>query len=584
MAIPDSYLDELIARSDIVDVVGSYVNLNKRSGSNVFGLCPFHNEKTPSFSVSAEKQIYHCFGCGKGGGVINFIMEIEGLGFHDAVAFLARRAGMPPPEDGTSDETRSRRGRLLDLNRDAARFYYQTLSSPQGAAALAYVQKRQIDAPTAVRFGLGAAPDAWTDLLTAMKAKGYSEQDMFEAGLIKKGKNGGFYDTFRNRLMFPVIDIRGSVLGFSGRALGDNEPKYLNSPDTPVFNKSKNLFAINLAKKCKDGPFILCEGNIDVVSLHQAGFTGAVASLGTSLTADQARLLSRYTDQVILAYDGDAAGIKAADRAIRIFEQIGMKVRVLRINGAKDPDEYIKRFGADAFRNLIQESPDKLDYQIAQIRAKYDTSTDSGRVSFLNDVTNLLSQVSNSVEREVYAARIAEETGVSKDAILAETKKIISRRYRKQRQKTEQTNMRPIQNRQPSDREIRYTDMISASAEEGLLRLLMLDPSLLPMTDGLAETDFSSPFLYKVFSMIRKKLADHADVTPASLCRDLTSAEASRLTAILDKPENISEGEAAMNDYLIKIRYRKIENEATQDLAQLAELIKKKKGMGIADE
>ena len=418
MPIPDTYLDELISRSDIADVVGSYVNLNKRSGSNLFGLCPFHNEKTPSFSVNAEKQIYHCFGCGKGGGVINFIMEIEGLGFHDAVAFLARRAGMPPPEDGSSEETRSRRGRLLDLNKDAARFYYQTLSSPEGSDALVYIQKRQIDVATAKRFGLGAAPDSWNALLTAMKGKGYSERDLFEAGLIKKGKNGGFYDTFRNRLMFPVIDIRGSVLGFSGRALGDNEPKYLNSPDTPVFSKSKNLFAINLAKKCKDGPFILCEGNIDVVSLHQAGFTGAVASLGTSLTSDQARLLSRYTDQVILAYDGDAAGIKAADRAIKIFEQIGTKVRVLRIQGAKDPDEYIKRFGADAFRNLIDGSPDKLDYQISQIRSKHDTSTDSGRVSFLNDITDLLSQVTNSVEREVYAARIAEDTGVSKEAIL----------------------------------------------------------------------------------------------------------------------------------------------------------------------
>ena len=584
MAIPDSYLDELISRSDIVDVVGSYVNLNKRSGSNLFGLCPFHNEKTPSFSVSAEKQIYHCFGCGKGGGVINFIMEIEGLGFHDAVAFLARRAGMPPPEDGSSEETRSRRGRILDLNRDAARYYYQMLSTPEGVAALSYINMRQIDTQTAVRFGLGAAPDAWTGLLTSMKAKGYTEQDLFEAGLIKKGKNGGFYDTFRNRLMFPVIDVRGSVLGFSGRALGDNEPKYLNSPDSPVFNKSKNLFAINLAKKCKDGPFILCEGNIDVVSLHQAGFTGAVASLGTSLTSDQARLLARYTDQVILAYDGDSAGIKAADRAIKIFEQIGIKVRVLRINGAKDPDEYIKRFGADAFRNLIEGSPDKLDYQIAQIRSKFDMSTDSGRVSFLNEITDLLSRVTNSVEREVYTAKIAEETGVSKEAILSETKKLISRRIKRQKQKTEQTNMRPGLNRQPADRDIRYADVISASAEEGILRLLMLDPSLLPLTEALTEDDFSSSFLFRVFSLIRKKLSEHTDVTPAILCSELTPAESSRLTSILSKPESISEGQKAMNDYLNKIRYRKIESEKSQDLAQLAELIKKKKGMGTTDE
>ena len=580
MAIQESYLDELIARSDIADVVGSYVNLSKRSGSNLFGLCPFHSEKTPSFSVSPEKQIYHCFGCGKGGGVINFIMEIEGLGFQDAVLFLAKRAGMPPPEDGTPEEVRNRRGRLLELNKEAARYYYSVLSQPEGKAALAYMQNRHISTASARRFGLGAAPDAWDRLLTAMKAKGFTEQELFDAGLIKRGKNGGFYDTFRNRLMFPVIDVRGSVLGFSGRALGDNEPKYLNSPDTPVFNKSRNLFAINLAKKCKDGPFILCEGNIDVVSLHQAGFSGAVASLGTSLTPDQARLLSRYTDKIVLAYDGDAAGIKAAQRAIGIFEQTGMQVRVLRITGAKDPDEYIQLYGADAFRNLLDDSPNQTEYQISQIRARFDLSDERGRLGYLNDATDFLAGISNAVEREIYAVKVSEETGISSQAILAETGKKVRKRRKNERNRTEQANMRPSQTRQPSERAIRYTDVVSAAAEEGVIRLLMLDPALCPMTDGLEEEDFTSPFLYKAFSVIRRRIRDHSEITPAALCSELEPGEAAHVTAVLQKPEKASETKQAMTDYLDKIKTQRLQREAREDLATIAKLYREKKGLG----
>ena len=288
MAIPESFLQELVEKNDIVDVVGEYVRLTKRSGSNQFGLCPFHSEKTPSFSVSPDRQIYHCFGCGKGGGVINFIMEIENLSFPEAVEFLAKRVGMTMPEQEDNREAKKRR-RLLDLNRDAARFFYSCLSKPEGKPALDYMARRQITPHTAKRFGLGYAPDTWDSLINAMKALGYSEYEMFDAGLVRKGKNGGHYDTFRNRLMFPVIDVRGDFIGFSGRILGDGEPKYMNSPETMVFNKSRNLFALNLAKKSKSGHIILAEGNVDVVMMHQAGFDGAVASLGTSLTPEQAR-------------------------------------------------------------------------------------------------------------------------------------------------------------------------------------------------------------------------------------------------------------------------------------------------------
>ena len=307
MAIPEAFLQELVERNDIVDVVGSYVRLTKRSGSNQFGLCPFHSEKTPSFSVSPDKQIYHCFGCGKGGGVINFIMEIESLTFPEAVEFLAKRVGMAMPEQEDNREAKKRR-RMLELNRDAAKFFYSCLSGPNGGPAVDYMKKREITPATAKRFGLGYAPDTWDSLIKAMKELGYSEYELFDAGLVRKGKNGGHYDAFRSRLMFPVIDVRGDVIGFSGRILGEGEPKYMNSPETLVFNKSRNLFALNLAKKSKSGHIILAEGNIDVVMMHQAGFDSAVASLGTSLTPEQARLISHYTREVIIAYDSDGAG------------------------------------------------------------------------------------------------------------------------------------------------------------------------------------------------------------------------------------------------------------------------------------
>ena len=336
MAFPESFLQELAERNDIVDVVSGYVRLTKKSGSNLFGLCPFHSEKTPSFSVSPDKQIYHCFGCGKGGSVISFIMEIENLSFPEAVAFLANRAGMQLPEQ-SNDPGAKKRQRLLALNRDAARFFHAQLKTPAGQPARDYLARRQLTAQTVTRFGLGFAPDTWDSLVRAMKALGYSEQELFDGGLVRHGRSGGVYDTFRNRLMFPVIDVRGNVIGFSGRILGDGEPKYMNSPETIVFSKSHNLFALNLAKKSKCGYIILAEGNIDVASLHQAGFDSAVASLGTSLTPEQARLLSRYTSEIVIAYDNDGAGQKASQRAIGILEKLEVRVRVLQMQGAKGP-------------------------------------------------------------------------------------------------------------------------------------------------------------------------------------------------------------------------------------------------------
>ena len=388
MAFPEAFLQELVEKNDIVDVVSGYVRLTKRSGANQFGLCPFHSEKTPSFSVSPDRQIYHCFGCGKGGGVINFIMEIENLSFPEAVEFLAKRVGMPIPEEENSAESKKRR-RMLDLNRDAARFFHTCLKAPEGRAAQAYMNARQITPQTATRFGLGAAPDTWDSLRNAMHELGYRDQELFEAGLVRKGKSGGFYDTFRGRLMFPVIDVRGDVIGFSGRILGDGEPKYMNSPETLVFNKSRNLFAMNLAKKSKSGYIILAEGNIDVVMMHQAGFDSAVASLGTSLTAEQARLISRFTNEVVIAYDSDGAGKKASQRAIGLLEKLDVKVKVLSMTGAKDPDEFIKLKGADAFRNLLEKSENHIDYRLQTVTNKYDLTVDEQKVEFLKEASEV---------------------------------------------------------------------------------------------------------------------------------------------------------------------------------------------------
>ena len=551
MTFPDNFMQELSARNDIVEVVSEYVHLGRRSGANMFGLCPFHNEKTPSFSVNPDKQIYHCFGCGKGGDVISFIMEVENLTFPEAVEKLARRAGMAMPEQEFDAQSR-KKARIIALNRDAAAFFYSQLSTPAGKAACDYMIKRQISPVTAKNFGLGCAPDTWTGLIDAMREKGYSELEMFDAGLVKRGKNGGFYDAFRNRLMFPVIDVTGKVIGFSGRILGDGEPKYLNSPETAVFSKSNNLFAMNLAKKSKSGYIILSEGNIDVVSLHQAGFDSAVASLGTSLTREQAKLISRYTNQVIIAYDNDGAGIKAAQRAIEIFEKLDVKVKILRMNGAKDPDEFIKLKGAGAFRNLLEASEDQVDYRLRAVKEKYDLSLDEQRVAYLREATYLLASLPGIAERQVYAKRVAELAGVNGDVIAAEVERVRKGLISKAARDERRAVSRPEQMVQPTDRQLHYDNPASAVAEEGVIRLLYLEPELFEYKLPAAE-DFSSEALKHLFTVICDMLREHRSVTPVTLAGELPKEEMSLFVSIIQKPEKLSDSRQTMADYINRI-------------------------------
>lgn len=578
MPFPETFLEELSARNDIVDVVSGYVRLQRRSGANQFGLCPFHSEKTPSFSVNAERQIYHCFGCGKGGGVINFIMEIENLSFPDAVQFLARRAGMEVPEDGP-DENRSRRTRMLELNREAARFFHAQLTSPAGRPAQEYVMRRGITSMVKP-FGLGYAPDSWQSLLDAMGAKGFHPAELIEAGLARPGRNGGSYDYFRGRLMFPVIDVRGSVIGFSGRILGDGEPKYLNSPDTLVYSKSRSLFALNLAKKSKSGYILLAEGNIDVVSLHQAGFDSAVASLGTSLTADQARLLARYTNEVIIAYDSDGAGKKAAQRAISLLQPLDMKVRVLQVPDAKDPDEFIQNKGPGAFRELIDKSGSQIEYRMQQAEEPFDLTTDEGRSGYLREAVKLIASLPSGTDREIYGRRVAEKTGVSWPAIEGEVARLRKKQYAAAKKQQSREATAPLRAMQPQSRELRYENVRSAAAERGVINLLYRFPEQFG-TLALAGGDFSNPVLGRLYDTLRERLRDGQSMAPAVLGEQLSQEEMGLLTDIIHRdevpPQAASE---AMNDYIRKIQEEKDKALRREDPRSYAQKLKQRKGYG----
>lgn len=415
MAVPSAFLDELVARSDIVDVVSDYVSLTPKGGS-FWGLCPFHGEKTASFHVLQDRQLYHCFGCGKGGGVLSFVMEVENLPFLDAARLLAKRAGMEFPEQDASQADRRKRERLLAANKAAARYFHAQLHSPVGQEGLDYLRRRGLSKGTLTRFGLGFAPESWDGLIHALGEQGFDKRDLLDTGLAVSNKKGGIYDRFRGRVMFPIIDLRGDVIGFGGRVMGEGTPKYLNSPDTPVFNKSRNLFALNLAKTTKLGRIVLTEGYMDTIALHQAGFDCAVASLGTALTADHAKLLSRFTKEVVICYDADEAGVQAANRAIPLLEKTGLKVRVLRVSGAKDPDEYIRTHGRDAFARLLEQSENFVEYRLGQLQSKYDLGDPLKKTEFARAAAEMLAALDSPVEREVYAGQVAELTGVGKGA------------------------------------------------------------------------------------------------------------------------------------------------------------------------
>ena len=575
-----AFIDELIARNPIEDVVGQYVSL-RRAGSNLFGLCPFHGEKTASFSVAPDKGMYYCFGCHKGGGVINFQMEIEGLSYPDAVRALAKRAGMTVPEDEQYQSRYRQQERLWALHKEAARFFHARLYAPEGRAALEYALGRGMPKSTLTTFGIGYAPNSWSELVDAMRKKGYTEEELKDSGLVTVSKkNGKLFDRFRDRLMFPIIDVRGNVIGFGGRIM-NNDPeaaKYLNSPETLIFNKRKNLFALNLAKKSKLGYLILVEGYMDAIALHQYGFDCAVASLGTALTEDGANLLSKYTDQVVLIYDGDEAGQRAAQRAIPILEKTGLQVKVLQMRDAKDPDEFLKKFGADQFKLLLEESSNRVEYQLQGIRRKYDIREDEQRVKYIQEAAQLLSTL-GAVQREVYGMRVAESAGVSFDTVKLEIQKAAKRRFQREKKKQEQINLSPARNHQPKARSIRYDNLKSAMAEEAVLALVLREPALLDRTQELPEASFSCALLGRAYAQLKERHRQGLEVS-LSVLTDFTAEEMSHLAGILQRQDG-PVSEESLSDCIRTIRAEQVKKQVTsdEDLLALRNKLKERKGL-----
>ena len=581
MAFPPAFIDELVARNPIEDVVGQYVNL-KRSGGNMFGLCPFHGEKTASFSVAPDKGIYYCFGCHKGGGVINFQMEVEGLSYPDAVRALAKRCGMTVPEDEQYQSRYHQQERLWALHKEAARFFHTQLYAPVGKAALEYALGRGMPKSTLTTFGIGYAPDSWDSMVKAMRAKGYTDQELIDSGLVTKSqKNGNLFDRFRDRLMFPIIDVRGNVIGFGGRIMkkDDNAAKYLNSPETLIFNKRKNLFALNLAKKSKLGYLILVEGYMDAIALHQYGFDCAVASLGTALTEDGATLLSKYTDQVVLIYDGDTAGQNATKRAIPILEKAGLQVKVLQMRDAKDPDEFLKKFGPDKFKILLEESSNRVEYQLNAIAKKYDLRQDDQKVKFLHDCADLISTLGSAVQREIYGGRVAELAKISADAMKMEIGRAWKRRQYQQKKKQEEIDLAPAKALQPKSRTIRYDNVKSAMAEEGVIAQILRQPALLDKAGNLKAEMFSAELLGRVYGQLKSRHDQGMDVSIAVLT-DLSGEEMSHITAITQRQQEVV-SEQAFADCVRTIlsEHQAASVSSEDDLLAFQNKLKERKGL-----
>lgn len=549
--VSDLFIQELKQYSDIERIVSGYVALKKK-GRYLAGLCPFHSEKSPSFYVYPQTQSFYCFGCGAGGDVITFIRRIENLDYMEAVHFLAEKCGMTVPEDEKADALGMQRKRVLEINREAAHFFHDQLMSENGRQAYGYLIRRGRDRKTIRHFGLGYAPNEWHALTDHLKSKGFSEQDMVAANVAVMGKQGGAYDRFRNRVMFPIIDLRGNVVAFGGRALDDQGAKYLNSSDTPVFKKSKNLFALNFAKTSKLPGLILAEGYMDVIAIHQAGFDNAVATLGTALTEEQARLISQYTDKVILAYDSDGPGQAATKRAINIFDEVGVKVSVLSMTGAKDPDEFIQKYGRERFAMLLDGSRNAVEFELGKLRSKFDTQTADGKVGFLKDACKLFAGIRNPVEREVYVTQVANELEISPQAINAQIQNLDKReQYKERRRQKADTNIYIGQMAAAKNDLQRRANLRYAMAEEGLLYCLMKNPNFFKeVYANLKEQDFVTDINRELYSAFAKRLEAGQSIEMIELSSELSPEAMSRVSAIMATAPSQRCDEAALQDYM----------------------------------
>lgn len=543
MRLSDSFLEQLRANTDIESVISPYVNLRRR-GKNLVGLCPFHNEKTPSFTVYPENGSFYCFGCGVGGDVITFVRRMENLDYMEAVKQLADRAGMALPEDGYDDTLAKKRTSVLAANRAAAKFFHSQLFTDRGRHALNYFLDRGLTMETIRHFGLGFAPDDWRALKNHLNEQGFDDILLESANLLRRSdKNGkvSYYDNFRNRVMFPIIDPRGNVIAFGGRVLDDSKPKYINTSDTLVYKKSNGVFALNFAKNGNDGKLIIAEGYMDVIALHQAGFTNAVACLGTALTKEQANLLSRYADEIILSYDADEAGQKATARALGIFGTTGMEIKVLRLTGGKDPDEIIKKYGAQRFRDIINGAANDTEYRLLRARQGIDLSTDDGKVKYLSAATEVLAGIPSPVEVDVYASRLANELGVDKLAIESQVKyKREGLRKRRMAQR-EQDQKRLLINGQNTKNPERSQHLRAAKAEETLIASLMRNPDFYnKLKDELSADYFVTALNRRIFSVILSRLDEGGNTEPYFLSSEFTPDEMDEVERIFRSAAQLS--------------------------------------------
>ena len=581
-AINERFIHELQEKVDIEEVVSSHVNL-KRRGKTLTGLCPFHNEKTPSFTVYPDTRSFYCFGCGAGGDVITFIRRIENLDYVEAVKSVAQMAGMPMPEDGYDDTLSKKRMRILAANREAARFFNACLTDPKNREAYDYFINRGLSPNTITKFGLGYAPDDWHQLINHMKSKGYSEQELVFADLaIRSEKNGktNYYDKYRNRVIFPIIDLRGNVVAFGGRVLDDSKPKYINTGDTLVYKKGSGVFALNFAKNANDNKLILVEGYMDVIALHQAGFGNAIAGLGTAFTPEQANLLSRYAEEVIICYDNDGAGREATKKALNVLGRTGLKLRVVTMSGGKDADEIIRTHGKERFASLLNESANKTEYRILQEREKYNLLTDDGKLKFLLAATQILAEC-GEIECDIYATRLSNELGVNTESIKAQIKSARSklRRSDDERRRREQETMLSKSFEDKNNPE-RQANLRAARAEETLISSLMRNPDFYnKIKDDLSPGDFVTAFNKRVYECLADKLESGLDPELSLFAKDFSPEEMDSVTRMFHISKNLNNTVKECEDCIAVLKEKNapvVSDVASVSDEEFLELFKKK--------
>lgn len=581
MKITPEFIDDLKFRNRIEEVISMYVTL-KRAGSRLVGLCPFHSEKTPSFTVFTDTNSYHCFGCGAGGDVITFVMAAENLDYLGALEFLCNRVGMKMPDtDGEKSES-GRRRRFYDMNREAARFFHASLSKPGAENAVDYLMnKRKLPKSAITRFGLGYAPDSFDALRSHMISLGYKDEELKEAFLCGKSKTGKYFDYFRGRIMFPIIDNFGNVIAFGGRAIGDKEPKYLNSSDTPVFKKSRNLYSLNFARTCCSEELILCEGYMDVIGVNLAGLSNAVATLGTALTTDQARIMAKYTKKVVIAYDSDGAGTAATKRAIPMLTDAGLEVRVLHMEGAKDPDEYVKKFGAEKFRALVAESEGKLEFLLGSVLKKYNVDIPDEKIKAAEELCGIAADIESNVEREVYIGKIASALGLEVANVRSDTER--KRRYRKKDREAEEKRKIVMSSLGVGDRVNRdYAKNVKAAhAEETVLGLMLLFPEYTEQVRSgkteLTEDDFVTEFNRRVFQRLIERGSEGGF---GAFADEFSPEEISRMSSMLVARQELTDNSERVFEESIKSLKNAVADSREKtdgDIDSLMKLIERKK-------